>query len=131
MSGAPAAPVTTISATSPCRATDGVTVTLSAAAAGAARPNTTATTPIRSDPRNVMPRLYAQEGRARRIQDRAGNARIGRGGGAPPPPGESETDLRGLGALLAKELLDLRHEIRRRRQLFPLPAAWLHPSLLP
>src|SRR3984893_14526764 len=116
MSGAPAAPVTTISATSPCRTTDGVTVTLNAAAAGAARPNTTATTPMRSDPRSAMPRLYAQEGRARRIQDHAGNARSGRGGPgrAPPPrpPGESEPGLRGLGALLAEGLLDLRHEIR-------------------
>src|SRR5882672_3453016 len=87
MSGAPAAPVTTITATSPCRTTDGVTVTFTAAAAGPTTPNiaaTTTTTLIRNDPRNAMPRLYAPKGKARRIELHAGHAEGGRGGERPP-----------------------------------------------
>src|SRR5436190_14090303 len=87
MSGAPVAPVTTITATSPCRTTDGVTVTFTAAAAGPTTPKRTATTTttlVRNDPRNAMPRLYAPKGKARRIELHAGHAEGGRGGERPP-----------------------------------------------
>src|SRR5262249_60945904 len=94
MAGALAAPVTTSMATSPWRTADGVSVTLKAAAgeASARRTVPTAATPARP----VMARLYAPVVEARRI---------------------ATGELGGFGALLAEELLDLRHEIGGGRKL--------------
>src|SRR5262245_48246619 len=81
-------------ATSPWRRVDGGTVTLNASAGEAsARRTVQAATTLA---RHVMARLYARAAEPRRIQDGA---------------------LGGFGALLAEELLDLRHEICGRREL--------------
>src|SRR5215471_12063851 len=88
IAGALAAPVTTIMATSPWRITDGVTVTLKAAAGEASARRTVQAAAIRVRP--VMARLYAPVVEARRI---------------------AAGELGGFGTLLAKELLDLRHQI--------------------
>src|SRR5262249_61601226 len=82
-------------ARSPWGRVDGVTVTWNAAA-GAASARRTAALAATTLARHVMARLYAPAVEPRRIQDGA---------------------LGGFGALLAEELLDLRHEICGRREL--------------
>jgi len=129
MSGAPAAPVTTISATAPCRTTDGVTVTLNTAAAGGGQtPTQPATMPRRSDPRTPCRDVTRRREAPKNPRPRGQRAKRTGWGALPGGIGEG---LRGLGALLAKELLDLRHEIRRRRPAHHLPAGWLDRFLRP
>ena len=151
MSGALAAPVTTISATSPCRTAEGVTVTFTAAPAGPIPTKTikTATTLIRES----MQRLYAEyvtpkpaanaqaggDGRKPREETTRRCPKRRGAGDAPNPvrgvPGtrslppcnsvpKAET-AKTLRPLLAEELLDLSNKVRRRRKL--VASAWDRP----
>src|SRR5262245_56562185 len=102
ISGAFGAPVTTIMATSPWRTDAGLTVTLKAAAGAVAPSTRVRTTAARASA--LMPQFYAGSMKPRSF---------------PAWPVRSVA-LRGFGALLPQEPLDLRHEVARRRQRIPL-----------